>query len=551
MTYLDVPFKEKDQAKSLGARWDGAAKKWYVPSDLNEQLDQFSRWLPSANQPANQQAPSNDLASGDLFSKSTPTKSQRLSTAALEIERTEKGTQLSVVLKNIQNALRQSFPGAIWVIAEISNINRNRGHVYLELSESNAQGRTSASCRAMIWQSNVERLLTRFETETGSEFAVGQKVLLLAEVSFHEQYGFSFVVQDIDPSFTLGELEANLNEIRKQLIREGVYALNKQLILAEDFFRIAVIAPPGAAGLGDFRADADTLQAFDLCEFTYFYSAFQGEQVQTEMLSALDAIDALHNSKPFDALVVIRGGGAKLDLSNLNIYALAKRLSEMKLPVLTGIGHERDNTILDEVAHSRFDTPSKVIAGIRNKIVQQAQHAQQNWRHIEQSSRLRVKQIQQDIERWEQLIDKNSQTTLYYWKSNLEPLKHQLQSYGLKSVRTSAQKLEQLQQTIQITANRRVEIIKHDLGQTFDQIGLEAKRTLHYQHSQVTQWIAFILSSGPKTQLNRGFAIAKTEQGSPIKTAEHAKKAGHIQLQFIDGTLAATIDPVAKTTKNN
>lgn len=547
MMYLEVPFKEKDLAKSLGARWDAASKKWYVPSELSEQAEQFSRWLPNENK---QELPI-DVQTGDLFSNAVSPSIQNLSTAALEVERAEKGVQLSAVLRNVQNALRSHFPGALWVIAEISNINRNRGHVYLELSESNAQGQTLASCRAMIWQSNVERLLTRFETETGSEFAVGQKVLLLAEVSFHEQYGFSFVVQDIDPSFTLGELEANLNEIRKQLIREGLYGLNKQLTLAEDFFRVVVIAPPAAAGLGDFRADADILQSCGLCEFTYFYSAFQGEQVQTEMLSALDAIESLHKSKPFDALVIIRGGGAKLDLSNLNIYNLAKRVCEMRLPVLTGIGHERDNTILDEVAHTRFDTPSKVIAGIRNKIVQQAQQAKQNWRHIDQSSRLIVTRIQQEIEHWNQLIDKNSQTTLYYWKSNLEPLKHQLQSHGLKSIQTTAQKLEQLQQHIQVTANRQVEIAKNNLEQSFAQVGHEARRALNYQHNQVIQWIAFILSSGPKTQLNRGFAIAKTEQGSPIKTAEHAKKKGHIHLQFIDGTLPITIAPNTKIIKNS
>lgn len=537
MTYLEVPFKEKDQAKSLGARWDSASKKWYVPSELEEQLDQFQRWLPNTTQQAN-------LDGNSLFSN------QQLN--GLETtDKTEKGTYLSVVLRNVQNALRASFPGAIWVIAEVSNINRNRGHVYLELSESNEQGQTLASCRAMIWQSNVERLLTRFETETGSAFAVGQKVLMLAEVSFHEQYGFSFVVQDIDPSFTLGELEAKLNDIRKRLIVEGLYGLNKQLSLADDFFRVAVIAPPSAAGLGDFRADADILQNSGLCEFTYFYSSFQGEQVEKELNSALEAIESLHSANPFDALVIIRGGGAKLDLSHLNIYDIAKHICQAQLPVLTGIGHERDNTILDEVAHTRFDTPSKVIAAIRNKIFQQAQQAKQNWQHIDQSSRLRVKHLQQDIERWDQQIDKNSQACLFYWKNNLEPLKYQLQNQGQKRVQNTAQIIEQLQQHIEVTANRKLEIVKTDLDQAISKVSEEAKRSVHYQQNQIIQWIAFILSSGPKTQLNRGFAIAKTEQGKPIKTAKQAKKVGRVQLQFIDGSVPADIDQDTDIIKNS
>jgi len=537
MTYLDVPFKEKDQAKALGARWDGASKKWYVPSDLESQLDQFQRWLPNQTQQAS-------VESGSLFS-------QPNSTDLLEkTEKPEKGTNLSIVLSNIQNALRSSFPGAMWVIAEISNINRNRGHIYLELSESNEQGQTLASCRAMIWQTNAERLLSRFATETGSEFSTGQKVLMLAEVSFHTQYGFSFVVQDIDPSFTLGELEAKLNDIRKKLIFDGLYELNKQLPLAEDFFRVAVIAPPAAAGLGDFRADADILQNSGLCEFTYFYSAFQGEQVEKEMLTALEAIESLHSAHAFDALVIIRGGGAKLDLSHLNIFNLAKRICEIQLPVLTGIGHERDNTILDEVAHTRFDTPSKVIAAIRNKIYQQAQQAKQNWQHIEQSSRLQVKHLQQDIERWDQLVDKNSQACLFYWQNNLEPLKYQLQQQGQKRIQHAAQNIEQLQQHIQSTANRQVEIVKNDIDQNLNKVTSEARRSLNYQHNQIIQWIAFILSSGPKTQLNRGFAIAKTEQGKPIKTAKQAQKAGRVELQFIDGTIPADIDQKSDIVQN-
>ncbi|MEA3404113.1 MAG: exodeoxyribonuclease VII large subunit [Pseudomonadota bacterium] len=538
MTYLEVPFKEKDQAKSLGARWDGATKKWYVPSELDEQLDLFQRWMPNqTQQPA--------LETGSLFSKQ-----QHLGGLDEPAAKAEKGTNLSIVLRNIQNALRASFPGALWVIAEISNINRNRGHLYLELSESNEQGKTLASCRAMIWQSSAERLLSRFETETGSELSVGQKVLMLAEVSFHEQYGFSFIIQDIDPSFTLGELEAKLNDIRKKLIFEGLYGLNKQLLLAEDFFRVAVIAPPAAAGLGDFRVDADILQNSGLCEFTYFYSSFQGEQVEKEMTSALEAIESLHSANPFDALVIIRGGGAKLDLSHLNIYDIAKRVCQAQLPVLTGIGHERDNTILDEVAHTRFDTPSKVIAAIRNKIFQQAQQAKQNWQHIDQSSRLRVKHLQQDIERWNQHIDKNSLACLFYWKNNLEPLKYQLQKQGQKRVQHTAQAIEQLQQHIQVTANRQLEIVKADIDQNISKVSQEAKRSINYQQNQIIQWIAFILSSGPKTQLNRGFAIAKTEQGKPIKTAKQAQKAGRVQLQFIDGTVPADIDQKAVIIEN-
>ncbi|WP_051347224.1 exodeoxyribonuclease VII large subunit [Thiomicrorhabdus chilensis] len=541
MTFLEVPFREKDQAKSLGARWDNISKKWYVPTELKDELNKFERWLPTSELGA--QSNSNQVNLPD---------SQNDLPLAMDTQ-SQKGAPLSQVLKKVQMALRQKFPGGTWVIAEIANLNRNRGHIYLELSETNAQGQTLASCRAMIWQSQVERLLGRFSLETGSELAVGQKILLLAEINFHEQYGFSFVIQDIDPTFTLGELEAKLNSIRKQLIQEKLYELNKRYTLPNDFFRIAVIAPLAAAGLGDFRADADQLQQAGLCEFKYFYSAFQGDQVETEMLAALDAIESLHATNPFDALVILRGGGAKLDLNQLNLYPLAKRICEAKLPVLSGIGHERDNTILDEVAHTRYDTPSKVIADIRNRIFQQAHTARQNWLQIEQTSRLQVKQLHHQLDQLDHTIQNNSQACLFFWKDNLEPLKYQLQRQTRQKLNTTQETLEQLQNRILTAINQQIDRSKLHLEQNHQAILLEAKRSLDYQHSQIIQWIAFILSSGPKTQLNRGFVMAKNEQGMPIKTAKEAKRLGHLQLQFIDGSLEAEIPKKAtiKPPENN
>lgn len=533
MTFLEVPFKEKDQAKALGARWDNISRKWYVPADLHEQLEQFERWLPQSQTPAAPQSHTNSL-NLDLNPDSEE----------------EKGTRLSIVLRRIQSALRSQFPGAMWVIAEIANLNQNRGHIYLELSETNEQGQTLASCRAMIWQGQVQRLLERFQQETGSQLAVGQKVLLLAEVNFHEQYGFSLVIQDIDPSFTLGELEANLNAIRKQLIAEQLYNRNKQFVLPEDFFRIAVIAPPAAAGLGDFRADADALQQAGLCEFKYFYSAFQGEQVETEFLAAFDAIAALHAANPFDALVIIRGGGAKLDLNMLNLYALARRVCKATLPVMTGIGHERDHTILDEVASCRYDTPSKVIADIRHHIFQQAQMGKQHWKQIEQASQLLVKRYQHQLDQLDHTIQQNSQTSLYLWKDKLTPLKYQLQQQGQRKLQTTEQKLQQLQQAIENQVSNQVNQFKNVIEQQQEKVHQEAKRALKHSHNQIIQWIAFVLSSGPKTQLNRGFAIVKNPNGIPIKTAHEAKKSQHLELQFIDGSIHAEIPNNAEVQPN-
>lgn len=520
MILLEVPFAEKDAAKSLGARWNPMEKKWYVPENLADDLAPFERWLP--NQPT-------------LSIVDSP-----LSPDAVPANEKEKGVTLGQLMFQVQSALRQSFPGAVWVKAEIANLNERRGHVYLELTETAETGGAVATCRAMIWQSQVTRILETFAKETGSELKPGQKVLLLAEVNFHEKFGFSLVVQDIDPSFTLGELEANLNKIRQQLVAEQLYERNKQFAMPTDFFRVAVIAPPNAAGLGDFRADADLLQQAELCEFKYFYSAFQGQQVESEMLTAFDAFEALHQANPFDALIIIRGGGAKLDLTPLNVYSLAKAIAMAPIPVLTGIGHERDNTLLDEVAAVRFDTPSKVIAGVRQAIFEGAQKAQRHWLTIEQSSQLYVQKQKQILADMEKTVQRQSLNITERLKRLLTPLHYQIQRQSLGLSQAQKHTLLQLNQELKHQVSSQLKLQKHQLAQYQTTVASAPFQHLEKARVRNKQWIRFVLSSGPKTQLNRGFAIVKDKKGgTPIKSAEVAKRQSQIEITFKDGAIQA------------
>lgn len=169
-----------------------------------------------------------------------------------------------------------------------------------------------------------------------------------------------------DPDYTLGDLEARKREIRERLQREGLFELNRQLPTPWDYNLVLVVAPEGGAGLGDFQAEARRIEAFGICRFVYVHSRFQGDgaaaEIRTALLGAMERM-AGDGSLP-DAVAIIRGGGAINDMAWLNDYALVRTVCELEVPVLTGIGHERDNTVLDEVANIRFDTPSKVIAGI-------------------------------------------------------------------------------------------------------------------------------------------------------------------------------------------
>ena len=213
-----------------------------------------------------------------------------------------------------------------------------------------------AKARGVIW-SNVFRLLRPyFEESTGQAFEAGIKVLVQVSVSFHELYGFSLTVHDIDPTYTLGDMARRRREILKQLEDEGVLMLNKELLMSVLPRRVAVISSPTAAGYGDFRHQLEYNPRGYAFRVTLFAAAMQGDRVEASILEALDAINS--RVEQFDVVVIIRGGGATSDLSCFDTYLLAAACAQFPLPIITGIGHERDDTVLDSVAHVRVKTPT-------------------------------------------------------------------------------------------------------------------------------------------------------------------------------------------------
>ena len=213
-----------------------------------------------------------------------------------------------------------------------------------------------AKARGVIW-SNVFRLLRPyFEESTGQAFEAGIKVLVQVSVSFHELYGFNLTVHDIDPTYTLGDMARRRREILKQLEDEGVLTLNKELFMPVLPRRVAVISSPTAAGYGDFRHQLEHNPRGYAFQVTLFAAAMQGDRVEASILEALDAINS--RVEQFDVVVIIRGGGATSDLSCFDTYLLAAACAQFPLPIITGIGHERDDTVLDSVAHVRVKTPT-------------------------------------------------------------------------------------------------------------------------------------------------------------------------------------------------
>jgi exodeoxyribonuclease VII large subunit len=274
-------------------------------------------------------------------------------------------------LRELNSAIRfavgQAFPEALWVIAEIAEAKCNqRGHCYLELAEKD-DDKVIAQIKATIWAYDYRKLCHKFESQTGEALRQGMKVMLFASVTFHEVYGLSLNVKDIDPAYTMGDMALRKKEIIERLIKEGLMDVNRALPLPVAPQRIAVISSPTAAGYGDFFNHLDrNLYGYRFIH-VLFPALMQGAEAEQSLLSALDRI--AHVAHLFDAAVIIRGGGSSIDLSCFDSYALASRISRFPLPVLTGIGHEKDDTVADMVAHTKMKTPTAVaeflISGLR------------------------------------------------------------------------------------------------------------------------------------------------------------------------------------------
>ena len=258
----------------------------------------------------------------------------------------------------IRQSLRQSLPDAYWVHAELSEVREAyNGHCYIELVQKADQGNAFiAKARGVIWANMYKMLKPYFESTAGQCFTAGIKVLLRVTVDFHEQYGLTLTVQDIDPAYTLGDMARRRREILLQLEAEGVLTLNKELTMPLLPQRVAVISATGAAGYGDF---CDQLKNNPYGFVFYprlFPAVMQGDRVEDSVIAALDRIAVEYDR--WDVVVIIRGGGATSDLSGFDTYLLASNCAQFPLPIITGIGHERDDTVLDVVAHTRVKTPT-------------------------------------------------------------------------------------------------------------------------------------------------------------------------------------------------
>lgn len=402
---------------------------------------------------------------------------------------------LSEYLATVQEVIHLTFDGAVWVKAEIRNLSIKGGHYYLELAEKDEEShKVIASCKGTIWKFTAQKIVLKFERESGIELSKDLNVLIKVKARFDPQYGFSVNIEDIDSSFTLGDIAKRYQQILLRLTEEGLLNNNKQLPVPFDIQNVLVIAPENAAGLGDFKKDADALAQAGVCHFVYHSATFQGNTASASIIQVLGralrqwAQDYLIAP---DLIVIIRGGGAVNDLAYLNDYDLAALLCKRTVPIWVGIGHEKDHTILDEIAHRSFDTPSKVIAGIRNLIVERVNEVSTALQTIKLLSQ-------------HQLITYQSQSDQY-----------------LKTIKTLTQ--NQINE-----AQRRVDMLKSDTKYL-------AQQQIKLASQQVESLMRETLLQNPRNVMAKGYAIVRS-QGKAIRSIQQITDQ-QLQIELKDATV--------------
>ena len=273
--------------------------------------------------------------------------------------RSEKFHTLFELNRLVRETIECEMPNEYWVEAELSECRESRGHCYMELIEKDEQTATPiAKASAKCWASKWMLVRPYFERATGQRLVAGMKVLLKVYPQFHEAFGFSWIVTDIDPTYTLGDMARKRQEIIRKLKEEGVFDLQKELTLPLFCQHIAVISSETAAGYGDFCNQLSNNPYGFQFQTQLFPAIMQGEGVEQSIINALERI----YDQPFDCVVIIRGGGATSDMSGFDTLALAEHVANFPLPIITGIGHDRDESILDMVSHTRVKTPTAAAA---------------------------------------------------------------------------------------------------------------------------------------------------------------------------------------------
>ncbi len=428
----------------------------------------------------------------------------------------------------VREVIECEMPNEYWVEAELSECRESRGHCYMELIQKDEQNATPvAKASAKCWTSKWMIVRPYFERTTGQQLHAGMKVLLKVYPQFHEAYGFSWIVTDIDPTYTLGDMARKRQEIIRQLKDEGIFDLQKDLHLPLFCQRIAVISSQTAAGYGDFCNQlSDNPYGFKF-QTRLFPAIMQGEGVEQSIIAALERIfseysdfsDHSENTvPPFDCVVIIRGGGATSDMSGFDTLALAENVANFPLPIITGIGHDRDESILDMVSHTRVKTPTAAATLLIDhlKIVHDAiNNAQES---ITLFTRQKLSTLNSQLSTLQEMLPKLFTIVKTRQEACIESLYMRILSCIRETVISSLGKINAFETRLPILTDRRLMTEKHRL-----QLMEEKAKNLD-----------------PTLLLQRGYSIT-TKNGKVVRYVEELQIGDDLETHLANGTVHSIV----------
>lgn len=429
-------------------------------------------------------------------------------------------TAISLVEFNrrIGGLLHDASVQRCWVVAETSDVRQSGGHCYLELVQKDAQtGQTLARMRGIVWASVYARVRCEFERATGQPFASGMNVMVEVSANFHEQYGLSVVITGINPTYTLGDMARQRLEILNRLRSEGIIDMNKQLPWDDVAQRVAVISAAGAAGYGDFMNQLHNNPSGIKFYTCLFPAVMQGQNTVTSVIAALERINDYADL--FDCVVIIRGGGSTSDLNSFDNYDLAANVAQFPLPVICGIGHDRDNTVVDSVASVRVKTPTAAAEWLLDR-------AQSALDHVNALTDMVVDSATQMLS--------GARQQLAYFTSGIPLMADNI------VVRHRA-RLQQIAAAIPVVAARRIDGAGKDLAFASQRVAMAARQCVANERQRVTGLEKQVELLSPDRVLRRGYSL--TLRDGHVVTSASSLRAGYsLVTRFADGERTSVVE---------
>jgi exodeoxyribonuclease VII large subunit len=452
-------------------------------------------------------------------------------------------TELQQIIKD---SLYMALPDLYWVVAEISEMKENyAGHCYLELIEKQPDEKNiRARVKALIWSNRYRFLKSFFESITGESLQEGMKILVRTKVEYHELYGLSLVISDIDPSFTFGEMALKRQMIIKRLEEDGVFSMNKEISFPMSPQKIAVISSKNAAGYSDFINHLKKNSHGYVFYTALFETVMQGIETEQSVINALDNVAEFHGL--FDVAVIIRGGGSQTDLSWFDNYNIAYHVTQFPIPVLTGIGHEKDLSVTDMVAFQALKTPTAVADFIIESLAEAENHLNEMSSEIVESSRLILEDNRNIIESYRMNLIPVARLMLSEQKEMLSVRIIEIINFGKDYILRAGllpanQKSRLISATGTLSLARKSEIERSRINLMNFTLNI-----LEKMKANTSGLLNTLKILNPENVLKRGYTIT-IKNGEIIKSINQLTEEEVIDTQFSDGRARSKVIERQKT----